>query len=89
MYAAKRLFIHCLMLEPIPSDDVQDTLRNARWLGDLAASVDLDPDEFADELLRALNPALKTEDGHLQTTAAHRRSPTPIPWHYTATHNWD
>ena len=89
IYAAKRILIYRLMLEPIPSDDVQDTLHNARWLRDLAASVDLDPARFADELLQALKPALRTEDGHLQTTAPHRRSPTPIPWHYTATHNWD
>ncbi len=89
MYAAKRILIYRLMLEPIPSDDVQDTLRNARWLGDLAASVDLDRGRFADELLHALGPALRTEDGYLQTTAPHRRSPSPIPWQYTATDNWD
>ena len=89
MYAAKRILIYRLMLQPIPSDDVLSTLRNTRWLRDLAASVDLDRDQFADELLHALEPALKTEDGLLQTTATHRRSATPIPWHYTATHNWD
>jgi hydroxyacylglutathione hydrolase len=89
MHAAKRILIYRLMLQPIPSDDVPSTLRNARWLRDLAASVDLDRDQFADALLHALKPALKTEDGLLQTTATHRRSPIPIPWHYTATHNWD
>jgi glyoxylase-like metal-dependent hydrolase (beta-lactamase superfamily II) len=28
---------------------------------------------------------------HVDAVAAlpHRRSATPIPWHYTATHNWD
>jgi glyoxylase-like metal-dependent hydrolase (beta-lactamase superfamily II) len=89
IYAAKRIFIYRLMLEPIPSDQAQHKLRNAPWLRDLAASIDHDRDQLAHELLEALAPALKTEDGLLQTTAPHRRSPVPIPWHHTDTHNWD
>jgi hydroxyacylglutathione hydrolase len=89
LYAAKRIFIYRLMLEPIPSNELEQKLRNARWLRDLAASIDHNTDQLADELLEALAPALKTEGGLLQTTAPHRRSPIPIPWHHTDTHNWD
>jgi hypothetical protein len=88
LYAAKRIFIYRLMLEPIPPAGLQQTLHNAPWLRGLAASIDHDGDQLADELLDALAPALLTEDGVVKTTAPRRRSPVPIPWHYTDTPNW-
>ena len=89
LYAAKRIFIYRLMLEPILSDQAQHTLLNAPWLRDLAASIDHDHDGLAKELLEALAPALITEDGLLKTTAPHRHSPIPIPWHHTDIRTWN
>jgi hydroxyacylglutathione hydrolase len=89
LYAAKRIFIYRLMLEPIVTNELQQKLRNAPWLRDLAASIDHGRDQFAKELLEALAPALRTEDGLLRTAAPHRPSPVPVPWHYTDTRSWD
>jgi hydroxyacylglutathione hydrolase len=89
IYAAKRIFIYRLMLEPIPTDEARQTLRNAPWLGDLAASIDHDREQLVDELLEALAPALKKEAGLLHTTAPHRRSPVAVPWQLTDTRTWD
>jgi glyoxylase-like metal-dependent hydrolase (beta-lactamase superfamily II) len=89
LYAAKRIFTYRLMLEPIASDQALQTLRNAPWIRDLAASIDHDRDQLAQELFEALAPALTTEDGLLRTTAPHRRSPIPVPWHYIDTRTWD
>ncbi len=87
LYAAKRIFIYRLMLEPIASNELHHKLNDAPWLCDLAASID--HDQLANELLETLAPALKTEDGLLRTAAPHRASPLPVLWYYTDTRTWD
>jgi hydroxyacylglutathione hydrolase len=88
-YAAKRIFIYRLMLEPIPSSELQPTLHDALWLRDFAASLDYDRDQFVEELLAAVAPALSTAGGLLSTTAPYRCSSVPIPWHYIDSRAWD
>lgn len=88
MYAARGIFIYRLMLEPVPSDQLSIKLNGAPWLRDLAASIDRDTGRLADELLDAVDPALTRDEDLIATTAPHRPSPVPVPWHLTDTANW-
>jgi hypothetical protein len=56
MYAAKRILTYRLMLEPIPSDQVDALLHEAPWLRDLASSIDHQPTQLIADLLDALAP---------------------------------
>jgi len=88
LHAAQRILTYRLMLKPIPSNDVRKVLAAAPWVRDLAGSVDLDPEHLIDQLLGALSSSLVITEGLLRTTAAHRASPGPVPWHLTAPARW-
>jgi hypothetical protein len=84
IYAAKRIFSYRLMLDY----QLHTKLRAASWLGDLARSIDHEPNRLADELLRTLDPSLTRDNDLVITKAPHRASPITIPWHLTDTQNW-
>jgi hydroxyacylglutathione hydrolase len=88
MYAGKRILTYRLMLEPIPSDQVDAVLGTAPWLRDLASSIDRSADQLLDDLLKALASSLTRGDGLLGTTAAHRASPVAIRWELTDIPRW-
>jgi hydroxyacylglutathione hydrolase len=88
LYAAKRILTYRLMLEPIPTERIDDLVYGALWLRDLAASIAEPASTFAQRLLESLAPSLLTEDGALRTNAPHRPSPIPVPWELAETHNW-
>ena len=88
IYAAKRIFVYRLMLEPLPSDQIDSYLETVPWVRDLAASADAPLAAFAETLLESLTAVLIHEDGLLRTTAPHRPSPSPVPWHYADLRRW-
>jgi hypothetical protein len=88
MYAGKRIPTYRLMLEPIPTSQVETVLGNAPWLRDLAFSIEREPAQLLVDLLGALASSLTRDDGMLRTTAPHRPSPVPIPWHLTDITHW-
>jgi glyoxylase-like metal-dependent hydrolase (beta-lactamase superfamily II) len=88
LYAAKRILTYRLMLEPIPTERIDDLVYRAPWLRDLAARLDEPARTFAQRLLDSLASSLFTKDGALRTTAPHRPSPIPVPWELTQTHRW-
>ena len=88
MYASKRILTYRLMLEPVATGQVDQLLGNAPWLRDLASSIDQQPTQLLADLLDALSSSLTRDDGLLRTTAPHRASPVPIPWHLTNVRRW-
>lgn len=88
MYAGKRILTYRLMLEPIPTSQVDTVLGNAPWLRDLASNIEQEPAQLLGELLDAIRASLTRDDGVLRTTAPHRPSPVPLPWHLTVVTQW-
>jgi hypothetical protein len=80
MYAASRILIYRLMLEPIRSDDVRPYLCDVPWMRDLAATAQCSTDELAEQLLDALAPSLTGEGNHLKTTVPHRSACGGVLW---------
>lgn len=88
MYAGRRILTYRLMLEPIPVDQVDALLGTAPWLRDLSSSIERAPARLLEDLLDALESSLTQDDGLLRTTAPHRPSPVPLPWHLTDITRW-
>jgi hypothetical protein len=88
MYADKRILTYRLMLEPIPTGQVDAVLGNAPWLRDLASSIDRPAAQLLDDLFNALASSLTRDHGLLRTTAPPPRQPRRDPWELTHIARW-